>query len=34
VNYRILTDQGVRVEPPVNGENVLNSYVAHLKQNN
>lgn len=32
VNYRILTDQGVRVEPPVKGENVLNSYVAHLKQ--
>ena len=32
VNYRILTDQGVRVEPPVRGENILNSYVAHLKQ--
>jgi hypothetical protein len=32
VNYRVLTDQGVRVEPPVRGENILNSYVAHLKQ--
>ena len=32
VNYRILTDQGVRVESPAKGENVLNSYVAHLKQ--
>lgn len=32
VNYRILTDQGVRVEPPLRGEKILNSYVAHLKQ--
>jgi hypothetical protein len=32
VNYRVLTDQGVRVEPPLRGENILNSYVAHLKQ--
>ena len=30
VNYRILADQGNRVEPPVRGENILNSYVAHL----
>jgi hypothetical protein len=32
VNYRILTDQGVRVEPPIRGENILDSFVAHLKQ--
>jgi hypothetical protein len=32
VNYRILTDQGVRIEPPLRGENILNSYVAHLKR--
>lgn len=32
VNYRILTDLGVKVEQPVQGENILNSYVAHLKQ--
>jgi hypothetical protein len=32
VNYRIFTDQGIKVEPPVKGENVLNSYVAHLRQ--
>ena len=32
VNYRILADQGNKVEPPVRGENILNSYVAHLKQ--
>jgi hypothetical protein len=32
VDYRNLTDQGVRVEPPVPGEGILNSYVAHLKQ--
>src|SRR5271166_3506858 len=32
VNYRILADQGNRVEPPVRGENILNSYVAHLRQ--
>ena len=31
VNYRILADQGNRVEPPVRGENILNSYVAHLQ---
>src|SRR6516162_7550608 len=29
VNYRILTDQGVRIEAPLRGENILNSYVAH-----
>jgi hypothetical protein len=32
VNFRVLTDQGVRVEPPLWGENILNSYIAHLKQ--
>ena len=32
VNYRILTEQGNKVEPPVRGENILNSYAAHLKQ--
>ena len=32
VNYRILADQGNRVEPRVRGENILNSYVAHLRQ--
>jgi hypothetical protein len=32
VNYRILGDQGNKVEPPVEGENILNSYAAHLKQ--
>jgi hypothetical protein len=31
-SYRILTDQVAGVEPPVRGENILNSYVAHLKQ--
>ena len=29
VNYRI---EGNKVEPPVRGENILNSYVAHLRQ--
>jgi hypothetical protein len=29
VNYRI---QGNNVEPPIRGENILNSYIAHLKQ--
>ena len=32
VNYRVLGDQGNKVEPPVQGENILNSYVAHLRQ--
>ena len=32
VNFRIQADQGSKVEPPVRGENILNSYVAHLKQ--
>jgi hypothetical protein len=31
VNYRVLTDKGVRVEAPLRGENILNSYTAHLK---
>lgn len=32
VNFRILADQGNRVDPPLPGENVINSYVAHLKR--
>lgn len=32
VNFRIMTEQGNKVEPPVDGENVINSYVAHLKK--
>lgn len=31
VNFRIMAKQGNKVEPPVNGENVMNSYVAHLR---
>jgi S1/P1 Nuclease len=31
VNYRIMADDGNRVEDPLPGENVINSYVAHLK---
>lgn len=30
VDYRIFADRGNTVEPPVEGEDVLNSYVAHL----
>jgi len=32
VNYRIFADQGNKVEPPPDGENVINSYTAHLRQ--
>jgi hypothetical protein len=32
VNYRIMADQGNKVEPPERGENILNSYVAHVRQ--
>lgn len=32
VNYRIFGARGNKVEPLVRGENILNSYVAHLKQ--
>ena len=32
VNYRIVSDQENKIEPPVQGENILNSYVAHLRQ--
>lgn len=32
VNYRIRGDQGNKVEPPLDGENVLNSYVAHVRK--
>ncbi len=31
VNFRILADQGNKVEPPLPGENILNSYVAHVR---
>ena len=31
VNYRILADRKLKVEPPVEGENVLNSYEANLR---
>jgi hypothetical protein len=32
VNYRIMADDGNKVLEPLPGENVINSYVAHLKQ--
>jgi hypothetical protein len=32
VNFRIMAEEGNRIEPPVRGENILNSYVAHLKR--
>ncbi len=32
VDYRILGDQGNKVEPPLPDENVIDSYVAHLRQ--
>ncbi len=32
VNFRILTTDGIKVEPPLKGENVINSYVAHLRR--
>jgi hypothetical protein len=32
VNYRIMAEQGNKVEPPLAGENVVNSYVAHLRR--
>jgi hypothetical protein len=32
VNCRILADQENKVEPPIDGENIINSYVAHLRQ--
>src|SRR5581483_10034748 len=32
VNFRIFAEQGNRVQPPVSGENVLNSYVAHVNK--
>jgi S1/P1 Nuclease len=32
VNYRILSEQGNKIEPTVRGGNILNSYTAHLKQ--
>ncbi|WP_422926621.1 S1/P1 nuclease [Singulisphaera sp. PoT] len=31
VNYRILADKANAVEPPLQGENILNSYVAHVR---
>ncbi len=32
VNFRILADEGNRVEPPVEGENILNSYAGHRRK--
>jgi S1/P1 Nuclease len=32
VNFRILAGQGNKVEQPLDGENVINSYVAHLRK--
>jgi hypothetical protein len=32
VNFRIKADQGNRVEEPEQGENIINSYVAHLRR--
>jgi len=32
VDYRIFADLGNKVEPPVEGEDVLNSYVAHVRK--
>jgi hypothetical protein len=32
VNYRIRADQANRVDPPVEGENILNSYAAHVRR--
>ncbi|WP_165231296.1 S1/P1 nuclease [Aquisphaera insulae] len=31
VNYRLLADQGNKVEPPLKDENILDSYEQHLK---
>jgi len=31
VNFRIMAEEGNKVEPPLDGENVLNSYVAHVR---
>jgi hypothetical protein len=32
VNHRIMAERGNKVEPPLPGENVVNSYVAHLRR--
>lgn len=32
VNYRIMADDGNKVLEPVDGENVINSYLAHLRR--
>lgn len=32
VNFRIMADEDNRIDPPVDGENVINSYVAHLRK--
>ncbi len=32
VNFRIMTELGNKVEEPLPGENVLNSYVAHVRR--
>jgi hypothetical protein len=32
VNFRVLAEEGDRIDPPLPGENVINSYVAHLRR--
>ena len=32
VNYRIMGDQGNKIEPPLPDENVIDSYIDHLRQ--
>lgn len=32
VNFRILADEGNRIEPPVEAETILNSYAAHRRK--
>ncbi len=32
VNYRIMAEQGNKVEPPLEGENVINAYADHLRK--
>ena len=32
VNFRVMAEEGNRILPPVPGENVINSYVAHLRR--
>jgi acetolactate decarboxylase len=32
VNFRVMAEEGNRIEPPLPGENVLNSYVGHVRR--